>query len=90
MRNKWMPAALALAMLFSCAACTGCETGESQSPTPTQSTAAQSGGTEETAVVLSDEGVTVDGQAASTDPASAVYVGADFVHYDDGHGETYG
>ena len=95
MRNKWMPAALALAMLLSCAACTGSETGESQSPAPTQSaplqsTAAQSGGTEETAVVLSDEGVTVDGQAASTDPASAVYVGADIVYYEDGHDETYG
>ena len=95
MWNKWIPAALALAMLFSCAACTGSETGESQSPAPTQSaplqsTAAQSGGTEETAVVLSDEGVTVDGQAASTDPASAVYVGADIVYYEDGHDETYG
>lgn len=90
MRTKWIPAALALAMLFSSAACTDSETGESQSPAPTQSAAAQSGGTEETAVILSDDGVTVDGQAASADPASPVYVGADIVYYEDGHDETYG
>ena len=90
MRTKWIPAALALAMLFSSAACTDSETGESQSPAPTQSAAAQSGGTEETAVGLSDDGVMVDGQAASTDPASPVYVGADIVYYEDGHDETYG
>ena len=90
MRNKWIPAALALAMLLSCAACTNSEKEEAQSPAPTQSAAAQSGGTEETAVVLSDEAVTVDGQAASTDPASAVYIGADIVYYEDGHDETYG
>ena len=41
-------------------------------------------------MVFSDDGVTVDGQAASTDPASAVYVGAEIVYYEDGHDETYG
>ena len=74
MRNKWIPAALAAAMLISCAACTAGETEDVPSATPTQSTAVQSstpqsGETEETAVVLSDDGITVDGQAASTDPA---------------------
>lgn len=95
MRNKWIPAALAAAMLISCAACTAGETEDVPSATPTQSTAVQSstpqsGETEETAVVLSDDGITVDGQAASTDPASAVYVGAEIVYYEDGHDETYG
>ena len=89
MRNKWLPAALAAAVLLSCAACTAGETGETRSPAPTQSPA-QSGGTSETAVVLSNEGVTVDGQAASTDPAAAVYVGADIVYYEEGRDETYG
>ncbi len=90
MRNKWIPAALAAAMLISCAACTAGETEDVPSATPTQSTAAQVEEAEGTAVVLSDDGITVDGQAASTDPASAVYVGAEIVYYEDGHDETYG
>ena len=90
MRNKWIPAVLAAAMLISCAACTAGETEDVPSAAPTQSTAVQSSETVEIAVVLSDDGVTVDGQAASTDPASAVYVGAEIVYYEDGHDETYG
>ena len=70
MRNKWIPAALAAAMLISCAACTAGETEDVPSPTPTQSTAAQVEEAEGTAVVLSDDGVTVDGQAASTPTAT--------------------
>jgi len=90
MRNKWIPAALAAAMLISCAACAAGETEDVPSPTPIQSTAARAEEAEGTAVALSDDGVTVDGQAASTDPASAVYVGANIVYYEDGHDETYG
>lgn len=52
MRNKWIPAALAAAMLISCAACTAGETEDVPSPTPTQSTAAQVEEAEGTAVVL--------------------------------------
>ena len=93
MRNKWIPAALILALLLSCGGCAGQE--EAQTAPPEESTPAaaqnsETGGADETAVVLSDEGITVDGQAASTDPASAVYVGADIVYYEDGHDETYG
>lgn len=44
----------------------------------------------ETAILLSDSGVRVDGKAASTDPEAAVYVGADIVYYQDGTDETYG
>ena len=69
-----------LAMLISCAACAAGETEDVPSPTPIQSTAARAEEAEGTAVVLSDDGVTVDGQAASTDPASAVYVGAGKTH----------
>ncbi|QJD85964.1 carbohydrate-binding domain-containing protein [Cohnella herbarum] len=44
----------------------------------------------ETAIQLSDNGVSVNGKSASTDPASAVYTGADIVYYEAGHDSTYG
>ena len=44
----------------------------------------------EVAIVLSDNGITVDGAAASTDPSDAVYVGAEIIYYHDGTDETYG
>lgn len=43
-----------------------------------------------TDIVLADEGITVDGSAVSTDPASAVYVGAEIVYYHDGTDAAYG
>lgn len=45
---------------------------------------------EETVIVLSDSGVTVDGQAASTDASDDVYTGADIIYYEEGHDSTYG
>ncbi len=44
----------------------------------------------ETAIALSDSGITVDGKAVSTDPTAAVYTGADIVYYQDGTNESYG
>ena len=41
-------------------------------------------------IVLSDDGVTVDGEAASTDETAAVYTAHDIVYYEDGHDFTYG
>lgn len=46
--------------------------------------------TGETAIVLSDEGITVDGAEISTDSASAVYAGAEIVYYQADQGATYG
>ena len=43
-----------------------------------------------TEILLSDDGITVNGQTASDDSSSAVYVGADIVYYESGHDETYG
>jgi len=43
-----------------------------------------------TEIQLADSGITVDGAAASADPAAAVYVGADIIYYADGTDETYG
>ena len=41
-------------------------------------------------IVLSDDGVTVDGEAASNDGTAAVYTAHDIVYYEDGHDFTYG
>lgn len=46
--------------------------------------------TGEVEIVLSDDGVTVDGQAASEDSSSAVYVGAEIVYYESGTDSSYG
>ena len=43
-----------------------------------------------TSIVLSDDGVTVDGEAASNDGTAAVYTAHDIVYYEDGHDFTYG
>ena len=45
---------------------------------------------EGTVIVLSDSGIEVDGEAASTDSTSAVYTGADIVYYEEGKDDTYG
>lgn len=44
----------------------------------------------ETVIKLSDKGVTVNGQAASTSSSAAVYTGADIVYYEDGQDSSYG
>lgn len=41
-------------------------------------------------IALSDSGITVDGEAAGDDEDDAVYVGAEIVYYEAGHGFTYG
>lgn len=46
--------------------------------------------THDTAIVLSDDKITVDGANASTDPKAAVYTGASIVYYHDGTDEGYG
>lgn len=44
----------------------------------------------ETMIKLSNSGVTVNSQTASTDSSSAVYTGADIVYYEEGHDSSYG
>ena len=41
-------------------------------------------------IVLSDDAITVDGSAVSTDPASPVYTAKDIVYYETGKDFTYG
>ncbi len=43
-----------------------------------------------TAIALSDEGITVDGQPAGEDSTAAVYTAHDIVYYEAGHDFTYG
>ena len=43
-----------------------------------------------TVISLSDTGIQVNGEDASTDESSPVYVGADIVYYEEGHDDTYG
>ena len=53
----------------------------------------QSGGSAEvtyTGITLSDDGILVGGQAASTDPTEAVYVSDDIIFYLEGQGADYG
>lgn len=46
--------------------------------------------TTEVMITLSDDGITVDGEAVSTDSTAAVYTGAEIVYYQEGQGTTYG
>jgi len=43
-----------------------------------------------TKIVLSDDAITVDGEAVSNDITSAVYIANDIVYYESGKGFTYG
>lgn len=43
-----------------------------------------------TVITLADEGVLVDGQAASADSSSEVYVSNDIIYYEEGKDESYG
>lgn len=52
--------------------------------------AAEKEADKEVEIILSDSGVTVDGEAASTDASDAVYVGAEIVYYHDGTDSSYG
>lgn len=45
---------------------------------------------EGTEIVLSNDGILVDGSAVSTDSSEAVYIGADIIYYEENQGETYG
>lgn len=43
-----------------------------------------------TVITLSDDGVLVDGEAASVDSSSNVYVSNDIIYYEEGHDSSYG
>ena len=77
---------LFVACAVACLALSGCAAGEQPIP-QSQTNAVQIEGT---AIVLSDAGITVDGEAISADAASAVYAADDIVYYEEGKDFTYG
>lgn len=76
MNQKFTSLLLTLCLTFSLSSC--------------GNTASSSGASSQVKIQLSDKTVTVDGQAASTDAASAVYVGSPVIYYEAGHDDTYG
>ena len=72
---------LALVLAISLTAC-GTKTGTQENTKKTYDGA--------TDILLSDDGVTVDGESASTDETSAVYTANDIVFYLEGQDLTYG
>lgn len=78
----------ALALALAClAALTAC--GE-KSPAPSDTTPDAVISDDATRIVLSNDGITVDGSAAPTDEAAAVYTAHDIVYYEAGRDFTYG
>ncbi len=67
----------------------GCQT-ENDSTPPTPAPSSQISTYEGTHITLSDNGITVDGQSASADPAAAVYIANDIIYYQAGNDHTYG
>ena len=82
--KKFVTFLLAYSMLaMSLAGCGAAEQPISQS-------SANAAEIEGTAIVLSDESITVDGEAISTDDSAAVYAANDIVYYEEGKDFTYG
>ena len=75
------PLSLALALALAASALAGC--GESQTTGADRPEGAVS-------LVLSDDGITVDGAAVTEDESAAVYTAHDIVCYEDGQDFTYG
>ena len=79
---------LGFAMALACAACTQGGAPTVSNPAPAQP--GSSGRPDAVQILLSDAGITVDGQTASIHPEDAVYVGNGIIYYEDGTDETYG
>ena len=73
--------------LSACGGATGSAAASGGASSDSTAVSAPAQEVEETAVVLSDSGVTVDGAAAGTDPVAAVYLSNDILYYEDR--ETY-
>lgn len=81
MKKRFFALLLGGALALSCAACS-----DTTDTPPVNNTPAEG----ETLISLSDDGVQVNGKAASADPTSAVWVGGEIIYYQDGTDETYG
>ncbi|SBV96556.1 conserved exported hypothetical protein [uncultured Eubacteriales bacterium] len=90
MQKNLLALSLALGLLLTLPACSTASGSGGASANPSASASAAPTVTDATDIVLSDSGVTVDGQAASTDPAAQVFTGAAIVYYEAGHDAAYG
>ncbi len=81
MKRSWTALALAGAMVVQLAACGSSDGGSASSSAP---------GGAETALVLSDQAVTLNGSTVSQGTDGAVTVSHDIVYYQAGQGEDYG
>ena len=81
MKRSWTALALAGAMVVQLAACGSSDGGSASSSAP---------GGAETALVLSDQTVTLNGSTVSQGTDGAVTVSHDIVYYQAGQGEDYG
>lgn len=68
----------------------GCSSGEEAGSAGGEPSGAADAYADAVQILLSDDGVTVDGNAVSTDPEDAVYAGAPIVYYEAGHDAAYG
>ena len=76
-------------LLFLLSACTAAPTAQNPTPAPVEVPAAPSV-SDAVPIVLSDEGITVDGASAGTDHTAAVYTANDIIYYESGKDLTYG
>ena len=91
--KRVIPLILILSMLFA-----GCHTTKpldeerltTPAPNATSAPAATPGQAEETYILLSKHGITVDGKDAVNDSTQAVYIANDIIYYEAGHDFTYG
>jgi hypothetical protein len=77
-------------LLLVCLVASACSAGSGKGEGKTGSDESHGARNGETVIVLSDDGVTVNGQEASDSPSEAVHVGADIVYYEAGRGSEYG
>ena len=82
---------LFIAALLVCSLFAGCaDTTPETLETPTPSSAPVEIPSGAAQIVLSDEGVTVNGEPAGETPSSGVHIARDIVYYEEGHDFTYG
>jgi len=83
--SKWFAGVLAALLMLT--ACSAENSGENRNP-PSDADQAAAGETVE--IILSDSGITVDGEAAPSAADNRVYVGNDIIYYEAGKDFTYG
>jgi hypothetical protein len=90
MRKNILALSIALGFLLTLPACAPASGNPTSPASPSVTSSSAPVATDATKIMLSDSGVTVDGQTASTDSTAQVYTGAAIVYYEAGHDAAYG